>query len=498
MLDKVLIANRGEIAVRIIKACHEMDINTVTIYSEVDEDAPHVHLADESINLGDPAPEESYLNIPKIIEIAQSSGADAIHPGYGFLAENPDFASACEDTDITFIGPHSEVIALMGNKIEAKKSMEEAGVPIVPGYHGSEQDIDTLVEEGKKIGFPLMIKPTAGGGGKGMKIVDSEEDLPEAIESSKREAKSSFGDESVFLEKYLDKPRHVEMQILADAQGNVVHLFERECSIQRRHQKIIEETPSPVMTEELRKKMGKAAVNAAEAVEYTNAGTVEFMVDADLNFYFMEMNTRLQVEHPVTEATTGIDLVKWQLKITDGEELAFEQDDIEQLGHSMECRIYAEDPSSGFLPSVGKLKKIDPPTGPWIRNDVGVQNGMEITPYYDPLLSKLTVRGKRREESIQRMSYALSNYVALGVTTNVPFLKEVIEHEKFKNGDITTNFIDNYFKDWAVAHEGLPLKALIALAVHEMKHPEREEVRKYKESDPHSPWKSAGKWRIGV
>ncbi len=498
MLEKVLIANRGEIAVRVIKSCQHMGVKTVAVYSDVDEDAPHVQAADESVSLGDPVPSESYLNIPKIIRIAKEVGADAIHPGYGFLAENPDFAKACEDSSIKFIGPTSKVIAHMGNKIEAKKSMQEAGVPVIPGYHGKDQGTETLVEEGKKIGFPLLVKATAGGGGKGMKVVHEEKDLKSSIESAKREAKSAFGDESVFIEKYLDRPRHIEFQILADEHGNVVHLFERECSIQRRHQKIIEETPSPLMTPELREEMGKAAVDAAEAVGYTNAGTVEFMVDSDLNFYFMEMNTRLQVEHPVTEETTGVDMVKWQLKIADGQELTISQDEIVQMGHSLQCRIYAEDPSNGFLPSTGMLEKIDPVSGPGVRLDTGIKPGINITPYYDPMLSKLIVKGENREESINKMTWALSNYAVLGVKTNIAFLKEVVAHPAFKEGDLTTHFIDDHLSDWGSSENSLPIDALISLAVYDSRHPKRDEVVKYKEPDPHSPWKSAGKWRIGV
>jgi acetyl-CoA carboxylase biotin carboxylase subunit len=321
LIKKILVANRGEIAVRIIKACQEMNIKTVGIYSNVDGDAPHVDLADETVCLGDPTPSESYLNIPKIVKIAQETNAEAIHPGYGFLAENPDFAKSCKDVGIKFIGPEPNVIALMGDKIEAKKTMQKAGVPVIPGYNGEKQDNPTLFKEGKKIGFPLLVKAASGGGGKGMRIVHSENALEESLESAKRESKSAFGDDTVFLEKYLDKPRHIEFQILADEHGNAIHLFERECSIQRRHQKIIEETPSPVMNADLRKRMGQAAVSAAKTVGYTNAGTVEFMVDGNLDFYFMEMNTRLQVEHPITEMTTGVDLVKWQIRIASGKEL---------------------------------------------------------------------------------------------------------------------------------------------------------------------------------
>ncbi|MCK4348636.1 MAG: acetyl-CoA carboxylase biotin carboxylase subunit [Thermoplasmatales archaeon] len=498
MFEKVLIANRGEIAVRIIKACQEMGIKTVAVYSDVDKKAPHVQLADESINLGDPTPIESYLNIPKIIKSAQDVGADAIHPGYGFLAENPDFAQACKSKGIKFIGPSPDVISLMGDKIAAKKTMEQAGVPVIPGYHGAKQDNASLVNEGKKIGFPLLVKAAAGGGGKGMRIVHSEDVLEESIESAKRESKSSFGNDTVFLEKYIDRPRHIEFQILADEHGNTIHLFERECSVQRRHQKIIEETPSPVMTPELREKMGNAAVKASKAAGYYNAGTVEFMVDGDLNFYFMEMNTRLQVEHPITEMTTGIDLAKWQLKIASGMELTLKQEDLIQRGHAIECRIYAEDPSNGFLPSIGTLERVESPTGPNVRNDTGIYAGMEVTPYYDPMLSKLVVSSENRAESINKMIWALSRYVVLGVTTNIPFLQKVLSHKEFKAGNITTHFIDNYFKDWTIAKEGLPIAAIMSLAVYDSMHSRTQETVRYKESDPHSPWKHVGRWRMGV
>ena len=497
LFKKILVANRGEIAVRIIKACQEMNIKTIAIYSNVDNDAPHVSLADETINLGDPTPIESYLNIPKIIKIAQETKAEAIHPGYGFLAENPDFAKSCNDVGIKFIGPEPNVIALMGDKIEAKKTMENAGVPVIPGYHGEKQDNSSLVKEGKKIGFPLLVKAASGGGGKGMRIVHSQDELEESIESAKRESKSSFGDDTVFLEKYLDKPRHIEFQILADEHGNNIHLFERECSIQRRHQKIIEETPSPVMNPDLRKKMALAAVTATKTVGYSNAGTVEFMVDGNLNFYFMEMNTRLQVEHPITEMTTGIDLVKWQIRIASGMKLNLKQNDITQRGHAIECRVYAEDPSNGFLPSVGTLEKVEAPTGPNIRDDSGIYTGMKITSYYDPMLAKLVTYSENRQESINKMIWALSRYVVLGVTTNIPFLKKVLEHDEFKKGNITTHFIENYFKDWIVKKRGLPLDAIISLAIYDSMHSKTDEIVRYKEEDPHSPWKHVGRWRVG-
>jgi acetyl/propionyl-CoA carboxylase alpha subunit len=385
----------------------------------------------------------------------------------------------------------------MGDKIAAKTLMQKSGVPVIPGYHGPKQDTTSLTKEGERIGFPLLVKAAAGGGGKGMKIVHSTDELGEAIESAKRESKSSFGDDTVFLEKYLDKPRHIEFQILADEQGNTLHFFERECSIQRRHQKIIEETPSPVMTPQLRETMGKAAVTAAEAVGYANAGTVEFMVDGNRNFYFMEMNTRLQVEHPITEATTGVDLAKWQLRIAAGMELSLQQKQISQRGHAVECRIYAEDPASGFLPSIGLLEEVEVPTGPNIRNDTGVESGMEVTSYYDPMLAKLIVSAENRQDCLDKMIWALSHYVILGVTTNISFLKKVLEHEEFKRGNITTHFIDNYFQDWTVAKEGLPIDALISLAVYDSLHSRSQEVVRYKGTDPHSPWKHVGRWRVG-
>jgi acetyl-CoA carboxylase biotin carboxylase subunit len=498
MFKKVMIANRGEIAVRIIKACQEMDIKTVAVYSEVDSNSPHVQIADESVNLGDPTPSESYLNIAKIIESAKNLNAEAIHPGYGFLAENPDFAKACYDSDIKFVGPTPEVIRLMGDKIEAKKTIANNKVPVIPGYHGVKQDISTLVKEGKKIGFPLLVKATAGGGGKGMRVVHEEAELEQSIESAKREAKSAFGNDSVFLEQYIDKPRHIEFQILADEYGNVIHLFERECSIQRRHQKIIEETPSPGVKPKLREEMGKAAVAAAEAVGYTNAGTIEFMVDGKHNFYFMEMNTRLQVEHPITEATTGVDLVKWQLRIASGMELTISQKSLFQRGHALECRIYAEDPLKGFLPSIGTLEKVEIPIGPNIRNDTGMETRYHVSPYYDPMLAKLIVSSENREESINKMIWALSHYVVLGVTTNISFLKKVIENPEFKKGNITTQFINDYFRDLLITKEGLPLDAIIALAVYDSLHPQRQEIVRYKEADPHSPWRHVGRWRMGL
>ena len=495
MFEKVLIANRGEIAVRVMSACQELGVKTVAVYSDVDSNSPHVRCADEAYPLGDPAPLESYLNIDKIITAAHEMGAEAIHPGYGFLAENPIFAKRCEKEGITFIGPRSDVIQLMGHKVEAKSTIQKAGVPVIPGYHGGDQCVDTLVEEGLKIGFPLLIKAASGGGGKGMRIVREEKELSGFIESCKRESLKAFGDDSVFLEKYLDKPRHIEFQVLGDHHQNVIHLCERECSIQRRHQKIIEETPSTALTDDLRRKMGNAAVKAAEAVGYTNAGTVEFMVDGNLHFYFLEMNTRLQVEHPVTEFVTGTDLVKWQLKIASGEVLTLKQDKITQRGHAIECRIYAEDPQNEFLPSTGVVHHLEFPQGVNVRNDAGIEQDMEVTSYYDPLLAKLTVYGEARSETIQKMVYALSNYVILGVTTNISFLRRVLAHESFIKGDITTHFIEEHPELFSVP--SIPDEALIAAVLAETLRlaPESAQVQVVSGvSDPYSPWKSAGNW----
>ncbi len=498
MIKKVLIANRGEIAVRVINACQEMGIQTVAIYSDVDEGALHVHTADEAYPLGDPTPSESYLNIPKILDIARKSGADAVHPGYGFLSEREEFAEACTGAGLKFIGPSAEVIHGMGDKIEAKRTMRLAGVPVIPGFTGEEEgEDDTLQQACERIGFPVLIKATAGGGGKGMKVVNSPEELDDAIASARREAMSSFGNDQLLLEKYLEGPRHIEFQILADEHGKILHLFERECSIQRRHQKVIEESPSVAIDDDLRRRMGEVAILAARTIGYTNAGTVEFMVDKDRNFYFLEMNTRLQVEHAITEMTTGIDIVKWQLRIASGEPLTLEQDDIRQRGHAIECRIYAEDPEQGFMPSTGRLSKVEIPRGINIRHDTGVKEGAVITPYYDPMLAKLIVTGEKREDAIRKMEWALSNYITLGVTTNVPFLRAIIAHEAFAGGEIDTHFIDTYFKDWEMAAD-LPVEVLIAAALDDMRHSGivEDEGSGEEAHDAHSPWKNAGLWRI--
>ena len=498
MFKKVLVANRGEIAVRVMVACQQMGIGTVAIFSDVDKDAPHVRMADETVPLGDPTPSQSYLNIEKIIKATNDTFADAIHPGYGFLSENAKFAKRCRDEGIIFIGPTPETIELMGNKIAAKETMVKAGVPVIPGYWQKDQSMEKLMGETLRIGFPVMVKAAAGGGGKGLRIVHRKADLRDAIEGAQREATSAFGDGTVFLEKYLDKPRHIEFQVLADSKGNTVHLFDRECSIQRRHQKIIEETPSTAVNPELRVEMGEVAVKAAKAANYVNAGTVEFMMSGDGSYYFLEMNTRLQVEHPITEMVTGLDLVKWQLKIANGEKLAFKQKDLSQRGHAIECRIYAEDPERNFMPQTGKITQVSLPRGPFVRHEVGIISGIEITSWYDPMLAKLITYAETREEALQKMTWALEHYVTMGITTNVAFLKQVINHPAFKEGKITTHFIEDHLSKLA-EKEKLPIEVLIAAGIFDFIHPHSEAVPVVTgETDPHTPWKSMGKWRLGA
>jgi len=501
MFKKVLIANRGEIACRVIKACQEMGIKTVAVYSEVDEKAPHVQLADEAHPLGDPTPIKSYLNIEKIMQVAMESGSEAIHPGYGFLSENANFAAECEKNKIKFIGPRSEVIRKMGSKIESKIMMEAAGVPVIPGFFSNKPTtIDQLLGKGIRIGFPLMVKASSGGGGKGMRVVRKKSELRDALEGAQRESLSAFGDGTLLLEKYLDSPRHIEFQILADEHDHIIHLCERECSIQRRHQKVIEETPSTALSPDLRKRMGEAAVAVAKTAGYTNAGTVEFMF-SNGQFFFMEMNTRLQVEHPITELTTGIDLVKWQLRIAAGELLTIQQQDIQPRGHAIECRIYAEDPERNFLPCTGTLTEFVPPHGVNVRHDVGVSAGYVITPHYDPMLGKLIVHAETRNDAIQKMLWALSNYVTMGVTTNIDFLKKVIEHEAFRRGDITTHFIEDHLKEYAPSKDRPPIEVLVAAGIFDelmSKAATTGEKSVTIDADHNSPWTIGGKWRIGT
>lgn len=443
MFEKILIANRGEIAVRIIRACRELGISTAAVYSDADRNALHVMLADEAYRIGPPKPSESYLVGERIMEAAKKAGAGAVHPGFGFLSENDSFADLCQKEGVVFIGPSPEAIRLMGDKVTARKIAREADVPLVPGSEGAVSDVEAS-RVAKKIGYPVMIKASAGGGGKGMRLVAEPGDFESSLRMARSEAFSSFGDDSVFIEKFVQRPRHVEIQVLGDSHGNLLHLFERECSVQRRHQKVIEEAPSGFVSAKTRKKMGEVALRIARAVDYRGAGTVEFIMDQEENFYFLEMNTRVQVEHPVTEMVTGIDIVKWMIRIADGQKLPFSQSAVKMRGHALECRVYAEDPATNFLPSPGTLEYVRAPSGPGIRDDSSVYSGCEITSFYDPMLSKLVVWGDSREDAVDRMRAALSEYVVLGVRTNLGFLIRVMENEEFRKAEIDTGFIERH------------------------------------------------------
>lgn len=444
-MKKILVANRGEIALRIMRTIRKMGIQSVAVYSEADRNSPHVLFADEAVCLGAPPSGKSYLNGDKIIAFCKELGVDGIHPGYGFLSENAEFAQKVEDAGITFIGPGADAMRIMGSKLAAKECVKHYDIPMVPGIDRAIEDIGVAKETAKQIGYPILIKASAGGGGKGMRIVEKEADFVEQMERAVSEAKSSFGDGSVFIEKYVTSPRHVEIQVLADKQGNVVHLFERECSIQRRHQKVVEESPSAVLTPELRKKMGAAAVMVAKSCNYTSTGTVEFLMDDKLNFYFLEMNTRLQVEHPVTEMITGIDLVEEQIKIAWGESLRFTQDDLTINGHAVELRVYAEDPLNNFLPSIGTLTRYEKPGGEGVRVDDGYEEGMPIPIYYDPMIAKLATHGKDRTEAIEKMKQAIKDYKIEGLSTTLPFGTFVFEHDAFVSGNFDTHFVKNYY-----------------------------------------------------
>ena len=444
-MKKILVANRGEIALRIMHTVRKMGIASVAVYSEADRDSPHVLFADEAVCLGPAPSSQSYLNADKIISLAKELGADGIHPGYGFLSENADFAQQVEKAGIIFIGPGFEAMRIMGSKLAAKECVKKYDIPMVPGIQEAITDINLAKEIANQVGYPVLIKASAGGGGKGMRIVEKEEELESQMERAISEATSSFGDGSVFLEKYIASPRHIEIQVVADKFGNTVHLFERECSIQRRHQKVVEESPSSLLTPELRKKMGDAAVMVARSCSYTNAGTVEFLMDDKMNFYFLEMNTRLQVEHPVTEMITGIDLVEEQIKIARGEKLGFNQDDVSINGHAIELRVYAEDPFNDFLPSTGTLHKYIRPEGENIRVDDGYEEGMSIPVYYDPMIAKLITHGNNRVEAIQTMLQAIRDYKIEGLSTTLPFGTFVFEHDAFVSGKFDTHFINNYY-----------------------------------------------------
>jgi acetyl-CoA carboxylase biotin carboxylase subunit len=442
MINKILVANRGEIAVRVMRSCREMDILSVAVFSDADGNSMHVRYADEAYHIGPSPSNESYLNIDKIIEVAKRSGADAIHPGYGFLSENAAFSDRCKAEGIIFIGPSGDAIRAMGDKITARKTMIKAGVPVVPGTTEPIRDENEAVEVIKKIGLPVMIKASAGGGGKGMRLVKDENMILPSIRAARSEAKSAFGDESVYIEKYIESPHHIEFQILADNFGNTIQLFERECSVQRRHQKVVEETPSPLLTPKVREEMGKFAVAAAKAVNYSGAGTIEFIVDEDLNYFFLEMNTRLQVEHPITERVVGVDLVKEQIRVASNEKLSLKQEELRQYGHAIECRIYAEDPDRNFMPSPGVIKHITEPHGLGVRCDGYVYEGYEIPLYYDPLISKLICWSLRRSDAIARMKRALYEYKITGVKTSIRLLVRIMDTPDFKEGKYNTHFIE--------------------------------------------------------
>ncbi|MCS6907384.1 MAG: acetyl-CoA carboxylase biotin carboxylase subunit [Anaerolineales bacterium] len=499
MFNKVLIANRGEIAVRIIRACRELGIQTVAVFSDADRHALHVRYADEAYHIGASPSRESYLRGDKIIEVALKSGAGAIHPGYGFLAERADFAQAVLDAGLAFIGPKPSSIAAMGDKAVARATVSKAGVPVVPGTEGEGSLSDEeLLAIAPQIGFPLLIKATAGGGGKGMREVKSLEEMPALLRVARREAEAAFGDGNVYLEKLIDGARHIEFQILADTHGNVIHLGERECSLQRRHQKLLEESPSPFIDddEELRRAMGEVAVRAAQAVGYVNAGTIEFLVDKDKKFYFLEMNTRLQVEHPITELVTGVDIVKEQIRIARGRQLRYRQEDIRMKGWAIECRINAEDPYNDFMPSTGVLTHITPPTGPGVRVDTGVYPGFEITPYYDSLISKLIVWGETRAEAILRMRRALEEYRILGVHTNIPFHQRLMDSHRFMAGQFDTRFVEERFS-LGSAQESVEthpdVAAIIAALVAHRKTQRAAQFVHHNERDV-SNWKWVGRW----
>jgi acetyl-CoA carboxylase biotin carboxylase subunit len=492
MFKKILVANRGEIAVRVLRACREMGIASVTVYSDADRTALHTQYADEAYYLGPAPANESYLKIDAIIDVAKASCAEAIHPGYGFLAENTQFARACEETGIAFIGPTSAAIELLGDKIASKKTMHAAGIPVIPGSDGAVADPDEACTLAEDMGFPVLIKAAGGGGGKGMRVVREQKELQGAMKQAMSEAQSAFGNPTIFIEKFLEAPRHIEFQILADHHGNVVHLFERECSVQRRHQKLIEESPSVIITPQLRTRMGDAAVKAVKASNYTNAGTVEFMVDSKRNFYFLEMNTRLQVEHPVTEMITGVDIVKEQFSIATGNALSLKQADLSMVGAAIECRISAEDPEMNFAPSTGTIQEMVVPGGPGVRVESGVYEGFTVPIFYDPLIAKLLTWGPTREEAIQRMKRALHEYQIRGIKTSIPFHQLVMEHERFIAGDYDTTFIDRVLKKIEYRKQYQDIAA-IASAVGRIMTEQRVTRTARSRHEGINPWKMAGR-----
>jgi acetyl-CoA carboxylase, biotin carboxylase subunit len=491
----VLVANRGEIALRVVRACHELGIHAVAVYSEADRLAPHVLEADEAHLIGAAPSTESYLVAERLVEVAQRAGCDAVHPGYGFLAERAFFAQLVEDAGLTFVGPSAASIAAMGDKTEARRRMTEAGVPIVPGVTDPLDDAAAAAETAEQFGYPVLLKAAAGGGGKGMRVVRQPDELPRAFAAARNEAQSAFGDGSIYLEKYLDRPRHIEIQVLADAHGNIVHLGERDCSVQRRHQKMIEEAPSPALTPELRARMGETAVAAARAVGYRNAGTIEFLFQ-DGEFYFLEMNTRIQVEHPVTELVTGVDLVQWQLRVAGGEALSFAQDDVRISGHAIECRITSEDPANGFLPSTGRIELFQQPGGPGVRWDGGVAEGNDVSLYYDPLLGKLVVHAPDRTAALDRMSRALAELRIVGVATSTAFHRSVMMDPDFRAGDVTIRYIDEHahLLDGACDETTLRLAALAAALLEDDARARRGSRRIEASPPAASRWRDTG-WR---
>jgi acetyl-CoA carboxylase biotin carboxylase subunit len=497
MIKKILVANRSEIACRIIKACKELGIRSVAVYSDADRNALHTLLADEAVYIGESQPLKSYLNMEAIINAAKQTGCDAIHPGYGFLSEQAEFNRMVRDAGLIFIGSNPESMSLLGSKVQSRQTMLNSGVPIIPGMKSATKDIEEFKRYAAELGYPVLVKASDGGGGKGMRIVRSEAELADSVNSAIRESISAFKSDAIYLEKYIESPRHIEFQVAADNYGNAVYLFERECSIQRRHQKIIEETPSVALDPELRRRMGETAVRAIKAAGYTNLGTVEFLLDKDKNFYFLEVNARIQVEHPITELTTGIDLVKLQIQIANGEKLPFTQEELRQNGHAIECRIYAEDAENNFLPSSGKILFLREPTGPGIRFDSGIYQGCEVPVFYDPIMAKLIVWGRNREEARKRMINALKNTVILGTKTSIGFMIKVLEHPEWIAGNTYTNFIEKHFEgkhlpspdliDFALAGSEFAFKSMRKVA----------RVSNVKEEIP-SPWQSLGHWEIAM
>ena len=495
-VSKILVANRGEIAVRVMRTAKAMGIGTVSVHSEADAEALHARVADVSVAIGPAPARESYLNVAAILQAARASGADAIHPGYGFLSENAGFAEAVEAAGLTFIGPPASAIRAMGSKSAAKALMERAGVPLVPGYHGEDQDAELLAHEADRIGYPVLIKASAGGGGKGMKVVERAADFAEALASAKREAKGAFGDDRVLIEKYLTRPRHIEVQVFADAHGHAISLFERDCSIQRRHQKVIEEAPAPGMTAERRAAMGRAAVEAAKAVGYVGAGTVEFIAEGEA-FYFMEMNTRLQVEHPVTEAITGLDLVEWQIRVARGEPLPLRAEDLRIHGHAVEARLYAEDPERGFVPQTGRLVHLKLPEGmAGVRVDAGVAAGDEVSQHYDPMIAKIIAHGATRKEAVGRLAAALEATEVVGVNTNRAFLARIARHPAFGAAELDTGFIERHRAELLPEPRAVPLDRLALAALAHLRRAEREAAATVDPVDPFSPWASADAFRL--